>query len=106
MKATLHRWFEPGARGDLLALISGAFVPLAFAPFNLFFITPLAIALLFALWLDVTPRGAAWRGFLFGLGQFGAGVSWVFVAIHDFGFTGAPLAALLTLLFVSALALY
>src|SRR5512143_890550 len=106
MKTTLDRWLGAGMRGDLLALVGGAFIPLAFAPFNLFFVAPLSMALLFALWLHTTARQAAWRGFLFGLGQFGAGVSWVYVAIHDFGFTGAPLAALLTLLFVSILALY
>lgn len=105
MNTTLRRWLEPGARGDLLALVGGALVPLAFAPFNLFFIAPLAIALLFLLWMPLAPRQAAWRGFLFGLGQFGVGVSWVFVAIHDFGHTGAPLAVILTLLFVSTLAL-
>jgi len=105
-KAALHRWLEPGARGDLLALISGALVPLAFAPFNLFFLAPLSLALLFALWLPATPRQAAWRGFLFGFGEFGVGVSWVYVAIHDFGYTGAPLAVFLTLLFVCTLALF
>ena len=105
-QATLDRWLNAGARGDLLALVGGALVPLAFAPFNLFVLAPLTLALLFALWLRVTVRQAAWRGFLFGLGQFGAGVSWVYVAIHEFGSTGAPLAALLTLMFVSILALY
>jgi len=101
----LDRWLGAGVRGDLLALISGALVPLAFAPFNLFLIAPLSISLLFLLWLHVSVRQAVWRGYLFGLGQFGTGVSWVYVAIHDYGFTGAPLAALLTLLFVSTLAL-
>ncbi len=99
------RWLDAGVRGDLLALAGGAALPLAFAPFNLFFLAPLTIALLFALWLYVTPRQAAWRGFLFGMGQFGVGVSWVYVAIHDFGGTGAPLAVVLTLLFVATLAL-
>ncbi|HEY0721015.1 MAG TPA: apolipoprotein N-acyltransferase [Gammaproteobacteria bacterium] len=99
------RWLDAGSRGDLLALLGGALLPLAFAPFNLFFITPLSIALLFALWLRLTPRQAAWRGFLYGMGQFGAGVSWVYVAIHDFGRSSAPLALLLTLLFVATLAL-
>lgn len=49
---------------------------------------------------------AARRGFLFGLGLFGVGVSWVYVAIHDFGFTGAAIAGLLTFIFVAFLALF
>ncbi|MCW8927793.1 MAG: apolipoprotein N-acyltransferase [Gammaproteobacteria bacterium] len=89
----------------LLALIAGAVQPLAFAPFALYPLALLALLPLFALWLQATPRQAAWYGLLFGLGMFGAGVSWVYVAIHVFGHTVAPLAALLTLLFVFVLAL-
>jgi apolipoprotein N-acyltransferase len=93
-------------RADLLALLAGAFLPLAFAPLSLFPLAVLSPALLFLLWLDVTPRRALWRGLLFGLGQFGVGVSWVFVAIHDFGHSGVPLAVFLTALFVGTLALF
>ena len=94
------------ARADLLALLAGALLPLAFAPLSLFPLAVLAPALLFLLWLDVTPRRALWRGLLFGFGQFGVGVSWVYVAIHDFGHSGVPLAVLLTALFVGVLALF
>lgn len=93
-------------RADLLALLAGALLPLAFAPVSFHPLALLAPAALFLLWLGVTPRRALWRGFLFGLGQFGVGVSWVFVAIHDFGHSGLPLAVFLTALFVSFLALY
>ncbi len=93
-------------RADLLALIAGALLPLAFAPLSVFPIAVLSPALLFLLWLDATPRRALWRGLLFGLGQFGVGVSWVYVAIHDFGHSGIPLALFLTALFVGTLALF
>jgi len=93
-------------RADLLALLAGALLPLAFAPLSLFPLAVLSPALLFLLWLDVTPRRALWRGLLFGLGQFGVGVSWVYVAIHDFGHSGVPLAVLLSALFVGVLALF
>jgi len=93
-------------RGDVLALAAGALLPLAFAPVNIFPLAVLAPALLFALWLNVSARRALWRGWLFGVGQFGVGVSWVYVAIHDFGYAGVPLAALLTALFVAFLALF
>jgi apolipoprotein N-acyltransferase len=38
--------------------------------------------------------------------MFGTGVSWVYVAIHDFGYAGVPLAVFLTGLFVAFLALF
>ncbi|MEW6354615.1 MAG: apolipoprotein N-acyltransferase, partial [Pseudomonadota bacterium] len=41
-----------------------------------------------------------------GAGLFGVGVSWVFVAIHVFGYAGVPLASFLTALFVAFLALF
>jgi apolipoprotein N-acyltransferase len=94
------------ARADLLALFAGALLPLAFAPLSFFPLAVLSPALLFLLWLDVTPRRASWRGLLFGFGQFGVGVSWVYVAIHDFGHSGVPLAVFLTALFVAVLALF
>lgn len=91
---------------DVLALLAGALLPLAFAPVGWVPLAILAPAMLFLLWLDVTPRRALWRGFLFGLGQFGVGVSWIYVAIHDFGYSGVPLAVFLTSLFVAFLALF
>ncbi len=42
----------------------------------------------------------------YGVGLFGSGTSWVFVAIHDFSGTGALVAMFLTTLFVSVLALF
>lgn len=93
-------------RADLLALLAGALLPLAFAPFSFFPLAVLSPALLFLLWLDVTPRRALWRGWLFGVGQFGVGVSWVYVAIHDFGHSGIPLALFLTSLFCGVMTLF
>ena len=88
---------------DLLALLAGALVPLAFAPLSIFPLAILAPAVLFLMWFDVSPRRALWRGLLFGVGQFGVGVSWVYVAIHDFGHSGVLLAVFLTILFCSVL---
>jgi apolipoprotein N-acyltransferase len=90
----------------LLALLAGAMLPLAFAPFGLFPLAVVAPALLFYVWKSVTPWGAFWRGWVFGLGQFGVGVSWVYVSFHDFGYMHPLLAGLLTALFVMILALY
>ncbi len=95
---------RPEALTLLISLMAGALLPLAFAPFGLYPLAVLSPLVLFYLWLDVTPGQAAWRGFAFGVGQFGVGVSWVYVAIHDFGHAPMIVAALLTLMFVSLLA--
>src|SRR5690625_4667245 len=79
----LARW-----GGDFAALLVGAASVLAFAPFDAW---PLAIvcpALLFALWTGVGPGRAAWRGFLYGAGEFLAGIYWIYIAVSGLG--GAP----------------
>lgn len=93
-------------RGDLLALGAGALLPLAFAPLDWYPLTFLALGTLFLLWRAVQPRRAFFRGWLFGVGLFGVGASWVFVSIHRYGNASAPLALLLTALFVVLLALF
>ena len=69
--------------GDCLALGAGSLMPLAFAPYSIFPIAVLSIAVLFFLWQ--TPQRAFWRGFLYGLGMFGVGISWVHVSFYQFG---------------------
>ncbi len=91
--------------GAMVALTGGALTPLAFAPFNLWLFSILGPALLLACLADTSERQAAWRGWLFGVGFYGTGVSWVYVSIHEFGYAPAWLAAALTLLFVLSLAL-
>jgi apolipoprotein N-acyltransferase len=91
---------------NLVCLLAGALLILAFAPFGWFFIAPLALAVLFFFWLDVSPKQAFMRGFMFGFGMFGFGVSWVYISIHRFGNANVALAALITILFVIVLALF
>ena len=89
------------------ALLLGAATVLGFAPFGLFPLPLLTLALLFRLWrAAASPRAAALLGFGWGLGFFLAGVSWVYVSLHDVGGMAAPLAALATLLFCGYLALF
>lgn len=89
-----------------MALLAGAMLPLAFSPFVYYPLAVASLTLLFLSWQHVDARTAAMRGFLFGIGFFGVGVSWVYVAIHVFGQANIFLAAALTALFVSFLALY
>lgn len=92
----------------LLALFAGIVLPLAFAPFNLWFFAVLSPAVLLWIWQIPTlmPKGAFITGLGYGLGMFGAGISWVFVSIHEFGNTHIPLAAFITFLLVFILALF
>jgi apolipoprotein N-acyltransferase len=92
--------------GDVLALTVGLLGPLAFSPCDLYLLAIITPALLFVTCRKLSVRRAFWRGWLFGLGWFGAGVSWVYIAIHDFGYTSAPLALSLTTLFVAFLSLF
>jgi len=91
---------------DAVVFIAGLLLVLAFAPFYLFPLAIVSPALLFLAWVQSTPGRAAWRGFLFGAGLFGGGVSWVYVSLHTFGNMSMPLAIFTVLLFVSLLSLY
>jgi len=79
---------------------------LAFAPLGFFPLALLTFGLLARFWIGATPRQAFWSGYAFGLGLFGAGVSWVYVSLHTFGAMPLPLAALATFLFCAFLALF
>jgi apolipoprotein N-acyltransferase len=88
------------------SFFAGAASVLAFAPFGLQPVALLTFAWLIHLWMQATPRRCAWFGFWFGLGLFGAGVSWVYVSLHDFGGMPAPVAAFATAAFCAFLALF
>lgn len=92
---------------NLFVLLSGATCVFGFAPFGLFVLPILALAVLFALWQSAaTARIAAQHGFFFGLGLFSAGVGWIYVSLHDFGEMPMVLAVVATLAFSAFLALF
>ena len=90
----------------LLALLGGLLLPLAFAPFGWSWLAPVCLFLLFASWLNATPLQALARGYLFGMAQFGVGISWVYNSMHDYGGASALEAGGLTALFVLILSCY
>ena len=53
-----------------------------------------------------TLRCAFWTGWLFGVGKYGVGASWIYVSIHVFGAASPPLAAGLVAVFVAGLAVF
>src|SRR5688572_21018832 len=84
----------------------GAATVLALTPVGVFPLALPAFGVLVHLWVGATPRRAFATGYWFGLGMFGAGVSWLYVSMHTFGGMPVPLAGLATLLFCAMLALF
>jgi apolipoprotein N-acyltransferase len=78
-----------------------------FAPFYVFPLPIIALALVLRLSeRERDPRACFGVGFAYGLGFFLAGVSWVYVSLHDFGAMPAPVAIAVTLLFCAYLGLF
>jgi len=87
------------------ALLSGLLFPLGLAPFNIWPLIPVSAGCLYAA-LTTSGTSRPWSiGWAYGLGLFGAGVSWVYVSIHIYGNTPVSLAVLLTAVFCGGLAL-
>ncbi len=84
MKSVL-RLPAQGAVYTLLAVIAGILNTLSFAPFNLWPLSMLSFAILFAVWFGSTPKKAAWLGFVYGLSMFGVGISWMYISLNTFG---------------------
>jgi len=99
-------WFASPRIGYLLVFIAGAILPLAFSPVNFYLIALLSPAVLLYSFLFVTPRRAAWLGWWFGMGFFGVGVSWGFVAIYVFGLSSIIASAVLTFIGISLMAAF
>jgi len=91
----------------LAAILLGAASVFSFAPFGWFPLAWVTLAALFALLTRAgSGRRAAWLGFAFGCGWFGAGTSWVYVSLSVFGGLPPPLAAVATALFCATLAIF
>ncbi|MDD1957051.1 apolipoprotein N-acyltransferase [Pseudomonas sp. 8209] len=99
------RWItRPGWPGNLLAVAAGALTPLSLAPFDIWSLSLLSLALFYLGLRELSPRQALWRGWCYGFGLFGAGTWWIYVSIHDYGGASAQLAGGLMLLFFAAIA--
>ncbi|MBP3863988.1 MAG: apolipoprotein N-acyltransferase, partial [Pseudomonas sp.] len=99
------RWItSPGWPGNLLAVVAGALTTLALAPFDIWPLALVALALFYLGLRDLSPKQALGRGWCFGFGLFGAGTSWIYYSIHHFGGASVLLAGFLMLLFTAAIA--
>ncbi|MEY2920396.1 MAG: hypothetical protein RL261_1701 [Pseudomonadota bacterium] len=92
--------------GRWLALPLGSLLALAFAPASFYVLAFAGPAALFVLWHGVSPREAAWRGFLFTSGTFLAGTYWLYHSIHLVGQAPIWVAALLMLGLVAIMGTY
>jgi len=97
---------KPSFLQPLIALAAGFAGVLGFGPFGFFWASLASVAVLVWLWWDAAPRRAAWLGFLYGAGLFGAGVSWVYVSMHVYGHMPPWMAGLAVVVFVAILSLY
>ncbi|MHB8914769.1 MAG: apolipoprotein N-acyltransferase [Thiobacillus sp.] len=94
-------------RALFLSLAAGIVTVGGFAPLNLYPLAIVGLTIVFWQWYHATAvRAGFLTGFAFGLGMFVAGVSWVYISLHQFGGMPAWLAALATLLFCGFLALF
>ncbi|SFC12034.1 apolipoprotein N-acyltransferase [Marinospirillum celere] len=91
---------------QLLALVAGASITLAMAPFHIWPLALFAPVSLLLLLNPLKPSQAFVTGWFFGFGVFASGASWVYVSIQVHGNTPVPLALVMTFAFVTGLALF
>lgn len=95
------RWLSP-----LLSLLAGGIAVGGFAPFQLWPLPLLSLAVLFALFMRAPSAQHGFvLGWLWGMGLFGVGVSWIYVSLSVYGGMSVALSALATLIFCAVLAL-
>lgn len=78
-----------------LALLAGLLTPLSLAPFGFWPVSLLTTALFALLLQGRTAREGFFTGWAYGAGLWGSGVAWLWVSIHDYGYTPAWLATLM-----------
>jgi apolipoprotein N-acyltransferase len=91
---------------SVIAVLAGGALVLSFAPFGLYPFAVLSLALLYQVLRGLEGRAAFAIGWLFGVALFGLGVAWIRISLNEFGNMSAPVANLLMLAFVAAMALY
>lgn len=89
-----------------LIFFTGGSLVLAFAPFNYAYLAFVSLGILFLGWEHISATQALLRGYLFGLGLFGAGVSWIYISVHDYGGANEFTSLLITLFFVGIWAIF
>jgi apolipoprotein N-acyltransferase len=90
-----------------IALIAGALIPFAFAPFNFYFLSFISLSVLFYLWYETESGYETFLlGYLFGFAMFSIGVSWLHISINLFGGMNIIGAYFFTFLLIAFISLY
>ena len=91
----------------VISFLAGLLLTLSFAPFEQAYLAIISLVILFLSWhYAKSPVQAAFRGYFYGLGLFGFGVTWVFVSIHFYGGADFYASAFMALLFAAFWALF
>ena len=106
IKIGKHLFSNLRNKNNILSFLLGFSLVFAYAPFSQWWLALMIPALWFSIIDKNSVKSATKQGFLFGLGWFSSGISWVHVSIDQFG--GLPLAVslLLMLILCAYLALY
>ncbi len=89
------------------AALTGAACVLSYAPLEWWWLMPLCLmSLYYLLWPVEQSKQAFFIAFLFGLGQFGVGASWVYVSLQEYGNMPVWMASIAVFFFVAALAFF
>ncbi|TDR80266.1 apolipoprotein N-acyltransferase [Paludibacterium purpuratum] len=89
----------------ILATLAGVVTVLGFAPYRIYWIMPLSLAIL-ANTLSRGGKHAFWLGYAWGLSSYLCNFNWIFISLHDVAGMPAWLAVPLTVLLPAYLALY
>ena len=90
----------------IIVIALGALMPLAFAPFNQWWLAPLLLAGWQLTIQKSSHTRSFWLSYCFGLSLFSVGLWWVRISINQFGGAPLPLAILLVFVLSSYLAIY
>ncbi len=91
----------------IVIFLLGMLTVLGFAPFYLFPVPVFTLAVLLGFcYRSETSRHAAGWGFCFGMGLFSAGVTWIYVSLHDFGAMPVHTAVLALIVLCAYLSLF
>lgn len=85
-------------------ILGGALITLSMAPFHLWPLALIAIAIICMSFRHLNGKQSLLQGLITGVSLFGTGVHWVYFAIADFGNSSLAIAFILTVLFVLLLA--
>ena len=89
-----------------LAITAGAVITLSFAPIDQWYFGILGCLLLLIILDKIPSNYSFWIGWLFGIGLFGFGTSWISVSIDLYGGASSLLAWTLTLIFCVSLGIF